>query len=171
MPVIFVGLGSNLGDRLSYLRQALSQLAKLEKTSVVNCSSVYETQPVGLKEQPQFLNMVAELDSALSPIDVFRNLKEIENKLGRTGNVRWGPREIDLDLLYYNNKVFTTGELIIPHPEIVNRRFVLIPMKEIASDFIDPAQEASIAELLRSCSDASDVCKFNNSIYEGAKSE
>jgi 2-amino-4-hydroxy-6-hydroxymethyldihydropteridine diphosphokinase len=167
MAQVFVGLGSNLGDRLSYLRMALSHLARLDKTSVVNCSSVYETQPVGVREQPRFLNMVVKLDSILSPYDIFCNLKDIENKLGRTHNERWGPREIDLDLLYYDNEIFNNGKLYIPHPEIVNRRFVLIPMKEIAADFIDPAKEVSIKELLMCCPDVSDVFKFDRSICQG----
>jgi 2-amino-4-hydroxy-6-hydroxymethyldihydropteridine diphosphokinase len=164
MAQVFVGLGSNLGDRLSHLRKALARLAGMEKTSVVNCSSVYETQPVGLKEQPQFLNMVVELDSILPPLDIFRNLKEIENTVGRIHNEHWGPREIDLDLLYYDREVLNDVKLCIPHPEIINRRFVLVPMKEIAADFLDPVQNTSIVNLLSCCPDISTVCKIDQSI-------
>jgi 2-amino-4-hydroxy-6-hydroxymethyldihydropteridine diphosphokinase len=167
MSQVFVGLGSNLGERLSYLRLGLSSIAKLERTSVVNCSSVYETQPVGVKEQPQFLNMVVELDSKLVPLDIFHNMKDIENKIGRVHNERWGPREIDLDLLYYDREIFNDGKLCIPHPQIVNRRFVLVPLKEIAPEFLDPVQKVSIGELLRRCPDVSDVFKYERSTYTG----
>jgi 2-amino-4-hydroxy-6-hydroxymethyldihydropteridine diphosphokinase len=169
MAQVFVGLGSNLGDRLSFLRQALTRLADMEQTSVMNCSSVYETQPVGVKEQPKFLNMVAELDSMLPPQDILRNLKDIESALGRTHIERWGPREIDLDLLYYGREMFNDENLCIPHPEIINRRFVLIPMKEIAADFLDPMQKVNIGDLLRCCQDTSVVCKIDRSICMKSK--
>jgi 2-amino-4-hydroxy-6-hydroxymethyldihydropteridine diphosphokinase len=113
--------------------------------------------------------MAVELGSVLTPLHIFQNLKDIENKVGRIHNERWGPREIDLDLLYYDNEVLNDGKLCIPHPEIVNRRFVLVPMKEIAADFLDPMQKVSIMELLRRCPDVSEVFKFDRSIYQGAK--
>jgi 2-amino-4-hydroxy-6-hydroxymethyldihydropteridine diphosphokinase len=124
-------------------------------------SSVYETEPVGNKEQPQFLNMVAELESTLLPQDLLRRLKEIENTLGRTHTEHWGPREIDLDVLYYGGEVFNNEDLQLPHPEITNRKFVLVPMKEIAEEFLDPMQRLSMKELLRRCSDTSAVHKIS----------
>ncbi len=161
MARIFVGLGSNLGDRLNYLHRAFIELTNLQQTTVKKCSSVYETEPVGVKEQPQFLNMVAELDSTLLPQDLLRRLKEIERTIGRTHNEHWGPREIDLDLLYYGEEIINDENLHVPHPEIANRRFVLVPMKEIAAEFLDPLRHLSVEELLQRCSDTSAVRKIS----------
>jgi 2-amino-4-hydroxy-6-hydroxymethyldihydropteridine diphosphokinase len=161
MVQIFIGLGSNLGDRAYYLHQALVEIANSWQIIIKKYSSVYETEPVGKKEQPQFLNMVAELESTLLPQDLLRRLKEIENILGRTNNEHWGPREIDLDILYYGSEVFNDDKLQLPHPEIANRRFVLIPMKEIAGEFLDPMRHLSIQELLQRCSDTRTVRKIS----------
>ncbi len=161
MVRIFIGIGSNLGDRANYLHQALVEIANSENIFMKKYSSVYETEPVGNKEQPQFLNMVAELESTLSPQDLLRRLKEIENSLGRKYSEHWGPREIDLDILYYGSEVYNDEKLHLPHPEIANRRFVLVPMKEIAENFLDPMQRLSMTELLRRCSDTSVVRKIS----------
>lgn len=159
MSRIFIGLGSNLGDRVKYLNRALSELIGLHQTIVKNYSSVYETEPVGVKGQPKFLNMVVELDSTLRPDDLVRELKEIEQRVGRTFSEHWGPREIDLDLLYYGGEMLNETALQVPHPEISNRRFVLVPLKEIAAEFQDPLRHLSIEELLHGCSDTSFVRK------------
>lgn len=159
MARVFIGLGTNLGDRLNFLRRALEEIRNLRQTILKNCSSIYETEPVGVKEQPRFLNMVVELDSSLSPRELFQHLKNIEQLLGRTKSERWGPREIDLDLLYYGDEVMNESELRLPHPEIAKRRFVLVPMKDIAAEFLDPLHKRTIAELLLCCSDTSAVRK------------
>jgi 2-amino-4-hydroxy-6-hydroxymethyldihydropteridine diphosphokinase len=164
MVRVFIGLGSNLGDRVKYLNQALAEIANSKQIFIKNYSSVYETEPVGNKEQPQFLNMVAELESALAPQDLLRKLKEIEIALGRKYSEHWGPREIDLDILYYGDEVFNDGKLHLPHPEIANRRFVLVPMKEIAGEFLDPVQHLSIKELLSRCPDIKSVRKSKHLI-------
>ena len=168
MDRIFIGLGSNLGDRVGYLRRALSELGKLQKTTIQKYSSVYETEPVGVKEQPKFFNMVVELDSILSPDDLVRALKEIEHRVGRTLSKRWGPREIDLDLLYYGGEMLNEPSLYVPHPEISNRRFVLVPLKEIAAEFQDPLRHLNIEELLQRCSDTCSVRKTSHSIFSQA---
>jgi 2-amino-4-hydroxy-6-hydroxymethyldihydropteridine diphosphokinase len=105
--------------------------------------------------------MVAELESTLLPQDLLRRLKEIENTLGRTHTEHWGPREIDLDILYYGSEVFNDEKLKLPHPEIANRRFVLVPMEEIARKFLDPTEHLSMKELLRRCSDTRTVRKIS----------
>ena len=161
MVQVFIGMGSNLGDRAYYLHQALVEIANSQQIIIKKYSSVYETEPVGKKEQPQFLNMVIELESTLLPQDLLRRLKEIENTLGRTHTEHWGPREIDLDILYYSSEVFNDDKLQLPHPEIANRRFVLVPMKEIAGEFLDPMQRLSMKELLRRCTDTSTVRKIS----------
>jgi 2-amino-4-hydroxy-6-hydroxymethyldihydropteridine diphosphokinase len=157
MGRIFIGLGSNLGDRAAYLHRALSELCELPQTTVKKLSSVYETEPVGVKDQPKFLNLVAELDSMLRPDDLVRELKEIEHRVGRTLREHWGPREIDLDLLYYGGEMLNETALQVPHPEISNRRFVLVPLKEIAAEFQDPLRHLSVEDLLQRCSDTSSV--------------
>jgi 2-amino-4-hydroxy-6-hydroxymethyldihydropteridine diphosphokinase len=168
MAQVFIGLGSNLGDRVLYLQRAIIELKNSQQMIIMKYSSVYETEPVGTKVQPQFLNMVAELDSTLLPQDLLRRLKEIEYTIGRTHNEHWGPREIDLDILYYGNEVFNDENLQLPHPEIANRRFVLVPMKEIAGEYFDPLQRLSMTELLQRCSDTSAVRKiFLPSNFQG----
>jgi 2-amino-4-hydroxy-6-hydroxymethyldihydropteridine diphosphokinase len=164
MARIFIGLGSNLGDRLHFMHRALVEIANLQQTTVKKCSSVYETEPVGIKDQPQFLNMVVELDSTLLPKDLLRGLKEIERIIGRTNNGRWGPREIDIDLLYYNKEVIKEEKIQVPHPEIDTRRFVLVPMREIAANFQDPLRNLSISKLLQHCSDTSAVRKTSYTV-------
>ena len=161
MDRIFIGLGSNLGDRMRYLHQALSEIANTKKIFMKKYSSVYETEPVGYKEQQMFLNMAAELESTLAPQDLLGNLKEIEKNLGRSNSEHWGPREIDLDILYYGSEVINSDKLRLPHPEIANRKFVLVPMEEIAAEFIDPVQNLNIKNLLKCCLDTSAVIKIS----------
>jgi 2-amino-4-hydroxy-6-hydroxymethyldihydropteridine diphosphokinase len=164
MIQVFVGLGSNLGDRMDYLKQALAQLLSIQQTTVKRWSSVYETDPVGNTEQPVFLNMVAELESSLPPVELLHRLKETERSLGRIHRDRWGPREIDLDLLYYDDEVYNDAELHLPHPEIANRRFVLVPMKEIAAEFCDSLHHLTMNALLHRCPDTSAVRKISQPI-------
>jgi 2-amino-4-hydroxy-6-hydroxymethyldihydropteridine diphosphokinase len=159
MARVFVGLGSNLGDRSDFLLRAVEEIKNLKGTVFNKSSSMYNTEPVGNKLQPQFLNMVVELDSALPPRELLQKLKQIERILGRKKAERWGPREIDLDLLYYGGEIMNDAELKLPHPEIAGRRFVLVPMKEIAPDFVDPLRKQTIAELLLCCPDTSAVRK------------
>jgi 2-amino-4-hydroxy-6-hydroxymethyldihydropteridine diphosphokinase len=150
---VFIGLGSNLGDRAYYLSQALRELNTPRQIIVKKYSSVYETEPVGMKNQPSFLNMVAELESSLPAQELLVRLKGIERSIGRSHNEHWGPREIDLDLLYYGGEIINDNGLQLPHPEIANRRFVLVPMKEIASEFYDPMKRMTITDLLQLCVD------------------
>ena len=168
MSRIFIGLGSNLGDRATYLQRALRELENLPQTTVNKFSSVYETEPVGVKGQPKFLNMVAECDTLLRPGDLMRELKETERRVGRTNNEHWGPREIDLDLLYYGGEMLNETSLRVPHPEISNRRFVLVPLKEIAADFQDPLRHLTVEELLQQCSDTSSVRKTAQQLFSQA---
>lgn len=157
MNRVFIGLGSNVGDRLQYLQQAVKALAKLHGTMVKKTSSVYATEPVGVKEQAEFLNAVVEIETVLDVRQLHASLKEVERAVGRTQRQRWGPREIDLDILYYNDIVLSEPELKIPHPEISNRRFVLIPLAEIAPGLIDPIQNLTILDMLRGLNDRSAV--------------
>ena len=127
----FIGLGSNLGDREENLRRAI-QLLK-QKMKLVKISSLYESEPMYVKDQPWFVNCVAKFETNLTPKELLEYLHEIERKFGRQRSVRYGPRSIDLDILFYGNEIVDRNDLKIPHPMIQERRFVLVPLAEIVS--------------------------------------
>lgn len=127
----YVGLGSNVGDRLGNMRGAVTALRAHDDVDILSVSSVYETDPVG-PAQPDFLNAVVEIETDLAAEELLRVFKDIEEKLGRVTRERWGPREIDLDLLVYGDVRIETGDLVVPHPQIATRAFVLVPLVEIA---------------------------------------
>jgi 2-amino-4-hydroxy-6-hydroxymethyldihydropteridine diphosphokinase len=168
MGRVFVSMGSNLGDRLRFLRDAVHALGNEPGLIITSISSVYETEPVGKKDQPQFLNAAIELSSLLSPDSVLVHLKHVEKAVGRTPSVKWGPREIDLDLIYLGDLVVKSPTLSLPHPEAVKRRFVLTPLAEIAPDFVDPAMGRSLLELLQDCTDSCSVVRISSSINPSA---
>lgn len=149
----YVGLGSNLGDRLGNLRRALLRLAGTPGVRVVRVSPVYETAPWGYTNQPSFLNAVAEVESALGPIQLATALQAAERGLGRTTTFRWGPREIDLDLLLYGNFYGDRGlnrrGLAVPHPAMHERAFVLAPLADLRPDYQGPGGETIAAMLAR----------------------
>lgn len=142
----FLGLGSNLGAREENLRRALLLLS--ERVEIVKLSSVYESEPVGFKEQPWFLNLVCEIRTRLSPRDLLRFAKEIERKLGRKPSFPNAPRPIDIDILFFGDLVLKTEDLVIPHPRLHERAFVLLPLSEIAPDLVHPELGLKIKELL-----------------------
>ena len=134
----YIGLGSNLGDREAQIRLALDDLARLPDCRLVRASSLYDSEPVGDVEQPNFLNAVAELETELLPLQLLWNLQLIERRLGRTRTRRWGPRTIDLDLLLYGSLVVDEPGLQVPHPEMVRRSFVLVPLVELDPLLVHP---------------------------------
>lgn len=136
----YIGLGSNLGDRLENLRRALAQLASARGVALVSTSSIYETAPIG-PEQPDYLNAAAAVQVTVPPERLLELMQEIEARLGRTREVRWGARTIDLDLLLYGNQVIQTESLRVPHPAMTNRAFVLVPLLEIDPDLELPSGE------------------------------
>ncbi len=160
MTKAYLGLGSNKGERISYIESALSEIAKTEKTEVIKCSSVYETEPWGVKNQGDYLNSAAEINTELSAAELLKALKEIENRIGRTVTSRWSEREIDIDLLFYGNEILNNETIHVPHNEIENRKFVLVPMNEIAPELVHPVLKKSISELLSETSDELQVTKF-----------
>lgn len=133
MTVAYVGLGSNVGDRLGFLRDAIAALDAEPGVQVRRCSPVYETDPIG-PPQPDYLNAVVEVEASLGPHDLLDALKAVERSVGRTPAERWGPREIDLDLLLFGDEVIDDGTLRVPHPEMASRAFVLVPLADL-----DPA--------------------------------
>ena len=135
MPRAYVGLGANLGDRERTMRQALAEIAAEPETELVAVSSFRETDPVGLEQQPRFLNAAAALETSLRPHELLQRLLAIERSLGRTrGGPRFGPRTIDLDLLLYGDEVVNEPGLHVPHPRLAQRRFVLEPLLELDPD-------------------------------------
>ena len=133
MTVAYVGLGANLGDRDATIRAAIAELP-----GVVTVSTLRETDPVGVTDQPRFLNGVAALDTDLPPRELLDRLLAVERGLGRERTERWGPRTIDLDLLLYGDEVIDEAGLTIPHPRLQERRFVLEPLAEIAPELVIP---------------------------------
>ncbi|MCY9110651.1 2-amino-4-hydroxy-6-hydroxymethyldihydropteridine diphosphokinase [Bacillus atrophaeus] len=127
----YIALGSNIGDRESYLRQAVVLLQQHEAVTVTKVSSIYETDPVGYEAQDEFLNMAAEIKTSLTPFELLDLTQSIESELGRKRDIRWGPRTADLDILLYNRENIETEQLIVPHPRMYERLFVLAPLKEI----------------------------------------
>jgi 2-amino-4-hydroxy-6-hydroxymethyldihydropteridine diphosphokinase len=138
MALVYLGLGSNLGDREEHLRAAVLALHGTPGLRVLRASPMYETEPVGLRQQPWFLNAVLEAATTLPSETVLRVVKGIEAGLGRTAGVRWGPRVIDVDILLYDSQQVRTDVLTIPHAEMWNRRFVLLPLADLRPDLTAP---------------------------------
>jgi 2-amino-4-hydroxy-6-hydroxymethyldihydropteridine diphosphokinase len=145
----YIALGANLGDRRKNLDDALALLSCTPGVKVTAVSSFLENPAVGgPSDSPPFLNAAAEIETALTPIDLLHRLLEIERSLGRERREKWGPRTIDLDLLIYGNQVLSTPELIVPHPRLAERRFVLQPLAEIAPKALVPGVGKCVSELL-----------------------
>ncbi len=142
---IFLSIGSNLSDRESNLRQAVRALQQVLRVKAV--SWIYETDPVGVTAQPAFLNIAVAAETRLTPVELLRTIKQIEGDVGRRPTFRWGPRVIDIDILLYGDVQVETVDLTIPHRELTNRAFVLIPLAEIAPGAIYPLTNESVEEL------------------------
>ena len=152
MTPVYLLLGSNLGDRLENLQAAVSEI-KAQAGELQKLSSVYETEPWGVKDQPVYLNQVLCIHTD-KPAEVLINLLlDIEKKLGRERKGKWTERTIDIDILYYGNKILVTNNLKIPHKELHNRRFTLAPLNEIAPDFKHPVLNLTTTKLLEYCPD------------------
>lgn len=148
---VFIGVGSNLGDREHYIKQAKSRLVQIPGVYLIQNSVLYETEPVGGPPQGKFLNAVWEIEAEVSPRELLGHLQSIESALGRQRNIRNGPRTIDLDILIYGDQVIHEKDLQIPHPRLAERWFVLKPLWDLAADLIPPVFNKSVCELLDSC--------------------
>ena len=149
MRKIFLGLGSNLGNKKANLDRAITTINRHYDIKVVATSSVIETEPWGMTEQPEFLNMAIEIETELNPKSLLNEIMRIEDDLGRVRDIKWGPRIIDIDILFYDTLILNVDELNIPHPYLSERDFVLKPLNEIASDFVHPVSGMTVKELLK----------------------
>lgn len=152
MNKAYIGLGSNISPRLSYLNEAVTALQAVEQISITNQSAIYQTDPVGYEDQNKFLNQVIEIETTLKPVELLEACQSVEEKLGRERTVRWGPRTIDLDLLLYNEEIIELDQLLIPHPRMVQRAFVLVPLTELDSEIHIPTVNKTVKQQLASLS-------------------
>ncbi len=167
MHKTYLSLGSNIGDRRENLREAIKNL-KENGVKVVKISSVYETAPVGYLDQDKFLNIACLAETDYSPEGLLTALKGIETRMGRQKTVRFGPRNIDIDIIYYDDVTMSTRDLIIPHPRMHERAFVLVPLCEIAKDYLDPVRKRAVKGILKdvSCEGVRFYSKELSKMYE-----
>ena len=158
---VYLGLGSNMGNRQDNLDRALELLS--QRLRVVKVSSVYDTEPMVNTNQPRFLNLVCQVDTNIEPMALLTLVKGIESKLGRTPGKSNAPRPIDIDILFYGDQVMETPQLVIPHPRLAKRAFVLVPLAEIAPDLVHPVNGQTVKELLQGIKEAQGVLKLGNS--------
>lgn len=160
---VYIALGTNLGDRLANLRNA--RFALQPQARLIACSAVYETPPWGYLDQPKFLNQVVKAETKLEPLALLSLLKRLEIELGRLPSLRNGPRVIDLDLLFYDDLQLVLPELIIPHPHMAGRAFVLLPMCDLAPELYHPQQRQTMQEMLAEC-DLSEIYTVATALQE-----
>lgn len=146
--IVYLGLGSNVGDKLFNLQSAVDLINQIPDCLIEVASSVYETKPFGNSEQENFLNAVIKISTSLDQFSLFAKLKEIERKIGRKFRSKWGPREIDIDILFFNDLIFSNEIITLPHKEVINRDFVIIPMVEIEPEFVHPVYNKKLKEFL-----------------------
>jgi 2-amino-4-hydroxy-6-hydroxymethyldihydropteridine diphosphokinase len=144
----YIGIGSNVGDKLHHCERAISEILKIDRHKLLAKSSLFKTQPIGYTSQDWFVNGVIKIETDLEAPQLLQTLKDIESQLGRAETFRWGPRTIDLDILFFDDIEIHTKELQIPHPLIQDRQFVLIPMAEIDRNLIHPVFKKTVRELL-----------------------
>jgi len=158
--IAYIGIGSNIGDKIHQCEKAILEILKIDRHKLLAKSSFYKTKPIGYTDQDWFVNGVIKIETDLEPADLLRALKDIESHLGRRETFRWGPREIDLDILFFDDKELHFGELQIPHPHLHERQFVLIPIIEIDRNFLHPILKKTLGELLENLRDNQGVEKI-----------
>jgi 2-amino-4-hydroxy-6-hydroxymethyldihydropteridine diphosphokinase len=159
----FFSLGSNLGDRLANLRVGWEGLRELAQLGTLKCSPIYETEPWGMTRQAWFLNCVVELATAIEPMELLNRLKSIEHSAGRRTHLyRWGPRELDIDILIYIDRQIKQELLTIPHQMMTKRRFVLVPLADLAPELVIPGTTANVRDTLVACVDNAKVVRLQS---------
>jgi len=158
--IAYIGIGSNIGDKLSNCEKAISEILRADRHKLLVKSSFFKTQPMGYTAQDWFVNGVIKIETNLEAHELLRALKTIEAQLGRTETLRWGPRTIDLDVLFFDDIEIHTEELQIPHPLIQNRQFVLVPLAEIDRNLVHPIFKKTIQQLLNDLNENQGVEKL-----------
>ena len=158
--VAYIGVGSNQGDRYTNCAAAIEYIGASEHTRLIDQSSLYLTEPWGYREQDDFVNLVLKIETSLTSLDLLSFLQDAERKLARTRTIPFGPRTIDLDILLYSDHILQSPEIMIPHPRLCQRGFVLIPLQEIAPQLIHPVHHRTISRLLDDLDDACRVVKM-----------
>ncbi len=158
---IFLGLGSNQGDRELNLKNSI-KLLNSKAGKVLNTSRIYESEPWGVKNQNYFLNQVIEIETHIDPIDLLNICKNIEYDMGRNPEIRWGKRVIDIDILYYQSRVINQKKLIIPHKLMQERKFVMIPLNDLNENHLHPILKITNKEILNNCIDSCKVKYYGN---------
>ncbi len=160
MNLVYLALGANIAPRIDYLLLAVQKLSSLGKG--MHCAPLYKSEPYGVADQPWFLNTAAALHTKLSPAALLEAVKEIEQAVGRIPRYRWGPREIDIDILLFNQEIYRDPALQIPHADLPNRRFVLQPLVDLNPNLWTPGIEKNVAELLAECPDQSRLTRYES---------
>ena len=159
MNTVYIQLGSNIGERKSYIAKSMEQIEENIGKIIIE-SSIFETIPWGYENQNNFLNSVIKIKTPFDSFEVLQKSQDIENNLGRERVDKWGERTIDIDILFYNNEIINTTKLNIPHPLIQQRKFVLVPLSEIAPNYTHPILKKSISTLLSECKDNQKVLDY-----------
>ncbi|NNG27706.1 MAG: 2-amino-4-hydroxy-6-hydroxymethyldihydropteridine diphosphokinase [Ignavibacteriaceae bacterium] len=163
--LVYIGIGSNIGNRIHFVKAAIDKIDGIPECKVEKISSLYESKPFGKTDQENFVNLVILVKTFFEPTALFNFLKQIESKMGRKNLIRWGPREIDLDILFYNDLIYNDDKLAIPHKGIAERDFVLVPLCEIAPDFIHPEINEKICDICNTELKKNVICKIPQSIF------
>ena len=166
MSKVYIGLGSNKGDRIGFLHHAVAELESDIGIKILALSSLYETKPYGVEDQPNYLNAVVLIETNYTPIEVYHKVKAIERIVGRTKSKRWGEREIDLDIILYDSIIYKDDLIEIPHKEYCKRDFVLVPLHEIGNDLLDPITRQSIGEIIKNLDEKFILRKLESNLKE-----
>ena len=158
--IAYIGIGSNIGNKAHHCEKAIAEILKANGHKLLAQSSLFKTQPIGYTSQDWFVNGVIKIETELEPLDLLRILKTIESRMGRAKTVRWGPRVVDLDILFFDEEEIKTEEVQIPHPSLHERQFVLIPLAEIDRNVIHPVLKKTVRELLEGFKDNQGVEKL-----------
>ena len=156
----FIGIGSNVGDKIRNCRRAITEISQCEQNRLIAQSSLYKTEPIGYTQQDWFINCVIEIETSFTAYELLHVLEDIELSMGRERIFKWGPRIIDLDILFFNEEIIRCEGLTVPHPEAQNRAFVLTPLREIAGDYIHPLLKKSITQLVADLGDEQGIKKL-----------